>query len=272
MKSFSSDVLLKLLFVTMINLSLQLESHGQIRFRHKVSDSSIAEYNFLMRLGSDTVRLCGSRKGVISVSGGRIFFDMWQVTPPFVQCPDVIVNGDTIVGINQNTPYGSIEIVDGRATFSDPTQVLVVPFATWSIGVNSIPVRIRGREKVEETKIPSTVTSAFSLAVSLGRTWGLSQVTTRAITNWSITAGAFIGPSTAELKKETVKESATWGTNKTNLTITYGLNVVFSRNNFGILIAYGWDNCVGSKHSQWIYDEQPWFGFGVNAGFTNFMK
>jgi hypothetical protein len=234
---------------------------AQIRFHHILSQKKLDKYGFVLVGDSEhLIEMCTSRKVNLSVSNGSINVDVWRI----------IDNTNCENGLDKNTSIDKkLQIRDNRKKYGDATKVLVLPFKTWTYGLNSIPFRYRGSEKNNANEIPSTVTSSFQLAVNFGRTYGLSQITSRGITSWSVTGGLFFGPSSAELKKETVQDPSMWTTNQTNPTLTYGLNIILARNNFGLVFAYGFDNALGKNSDKWIYDNKPWFGFGVN---TSFLK
>ncbi|HTF29904.1 MAG TPA: hypothetical protein VK625_13720 [Flavitalea sp.] len=238
-------------------------SIGQIWFHHVIKQSTIDAYGFDLRGGSpiSPVNLCTKRYGLVTVANGKINVDIWQIKDD-TTCAN---------GIDKNTSLRdlNLQIIDERATLGDPTKVLILPFQSINLGVNTIPFRIRTKVKVDENEveIPATGTSSFQLAFNVGYTWGFSQITTRAITNWSATLGVYAGPSTAELKKETVERPSLWTINQTNATLTYGFNLILARNNFGLVFAYGFEHALGKNKAEWVYKGKPYFGFGINAGF-----
>lgn len=239
--------------------------NAQIWFHHTIKQSKIQSYGF--RLVTVTgnppvttnVNLCTDRSGVITVSGGQINVDLWQISDN-TTCPN---------GIDSSTAITSLRIIDGRATYGRPTKVLVLPFKSINLGVNTLPFRFRRSVTQDGTniKIAATGTTAFQLALNLGYTLGFSQITTRSVTNWSATLGGYFGPSTADLKKETVHNPSTWITNQTNASLTYGINLILARNNLGLVFAYGWENALGTNKKAWVYNGQPYFAFGINTGF-----
>ncbi|WP_020599892.1 hypothetical protein [Spirosoma panaciterrae] len=251
----------KIFFLTILLVESSV-CFGQIRFHHLINKNTITSYGFDLVSGGSSVDLCVTRKGIVSVSGGKINVDIWRILDQ-TTCPN---------GIDRSTAIGSgLQIVDRRNTYGQPTRVLVLPFSAINLGVNTLPFRIRQKVTVDETgaTIPATGTSAFQLAFNVGYTYGFSQITTRAITNWSATIGGYFGPSTADLKKETVKHPSLWTTNQTNATLTYGFNLILARNNFGLVFAYGFEKALGMNKEEWVYNGKPYFGFGIN---TNFLR
>lgn len=227
-----------------------------------ISGAGLPEPNSKIKaLNTTIVRLSATTKGIISVSGGKIMFDPWRITEftnPIAADP---------LEVDQNTPI-PLELKDGRQKISDPTKSLWVTYRHKTISINSIPFRYRGRTVLADTvHSTGTVTTAFSLAISFGQTWGWSHITTRARNDLSFTLGAFVGPSSVDLNKETVKTPASFVAGRTNPVLSYGINLIFARNGLGVLLAYGFDNAFGKFGNDWIYDKKPWFGFGVSASF-----
>lgn len=217
----------------------------------------------LKSLATNTCQLISPTKGIISVSGGKIIFDPWQVTV-FPTIP----NG-TLNPVDANTPV-PLELKDGRSFIANPTKVLKVPYQHVTIGINTIPFRYRSRRIVADTvNTRGTATTSFNLAVSGGYTWGYSEITTRSKIDYSFTIGAFAGPSSTQLTAATVTNPTQFVPGTTNAVITYGINTIFTRNGYGILLALGADKALGFQGNKWIYNNQPWFGIGIAANFLN---
>jgi hypothetical protein len=169
--------------------------------------------------------------------------------------------------INSNTDYANSTFVltDNRKKLGDSTKVLKVPFRAWTWSIGTTPVRFRGKTDSST----ATVSTTLGLSISFGRTWGRTKFTSRTAINRSFTLAPFVGISTAELKKETVKTPKSWENNKTytqtNATISYGLSGTIARNNFGLVFSLGFDNAIGSKSELWSYQNKLWFGVGINT-------
>lgn len=251
-----------LLILTVLFIQSQT-CYSQLWFRHYLSDDRIENWGFTLQSTptGELVCLCRSWKGIITVASGNINVDLFsrEGEPPKDNC---------ITGKSKVTP---LKLIDNRYIYSLPTRVLWVPFTAVNFGLNTLPFRVRKSVTVDETgaKIPAAGTTAFSLALNVGFTLGWSQVTTRSLNNYSFTFGAYCGPSTADIKKETVKYPSRLTTAYTAATMTYGLNIIFARNNLGLVFAYGWESVMGDSGKDWLYNKQPYFGFGVN---TSFMK
>jgi hypothetical protein len=128
-----------------------------------------------------------------------------------------------------------------------------------------MPMRIRAKTDSSN----STVSATLSLSLGFGYTFGWSKITGRSMNNYSVTLAPFLGLSSAELKKETVKTPKIWDANKTftrfNPAISYGFSATFARNNFGFVISGGFDHAFGEMADQWSYQNKFWVGLGVNT-------
>jgi hypothetical protein len=94
-------------------------------------------------------------------------------------------------------------------------------------------------------------------------------VTGRGLNSYSFTIGPFVGVSTAELKKETVKTPRNWEVDKISNrvlpTFSYGISTTFARNNFGVVISGGFDVAIGDMADTWSYQNKLWIGLGINT-------
>ena len=66
-------------------------------------------------------------------------------------------------------------------------------------------------------------------------------------------------------KKETVTNPQALTRNQDNVALSYGVNAMFGRNNFGISLSLGFDVSVGKNSDLWIYQNKPWLGIGVST-------
>ncbi len=207
---------------------------------------------------SQVVDLCRMVKGVIYVSGGKVFFDPWKNTRT---CP--------YKNELQPSTRLPLELKEGRDSISAPNKILIVGFRTWTIGLNSIPFRYRSKRILADTlKANGTVTSSFNLAIHAGRTWGYSCITKRGINNYSFTAGLFGGASSFEMNKEVSDDPMSVIRTQTNASLSYGVLTVFARDNIGLLFALGFDHGYGKNADSWIYQDKPWISFGLATSLT----
>lgn len=237
-------------------------SYGQNRskFHHKIKKSYI-DNGYLKLVYKDkagnikNVTVCSDElKGIISLDKGVPVIDFWSITnDEFSDDPNCISN---------DTELGRFEIdLSTRNKVGDPTKYIIVPFRAWTWGVGTNPFRFRPKSDSSF----STVSSSLSVSINYGRTFGWSTISPRAMNNYSITFGPFIGLSSIDLKKSTVENPSSWKTDRTNVAFTYGINTIFARNNFGIVLSLGFDNNFGENAKQWSYQNKPWFGIGINT-------
>ena len=239
---------------------LPFMSFCQIGFHQIVNQKRLENYGFEIWKGKQKTTICGDVKGIVSVSQGSVFLDIWQ--QPKYYC----------TGINFDSTFQKLELKDGRKKFGDPTKILSLPMKSYSIGLNALPFRYRFKFKNEDAKkIKGSTLSAFQLAISVGRVWGRSYVTSRNINNYTFSVNAFLGPTAVVLDKTTVKSplfaTELGNSSQNNAALAYGLNLIIARNNLGIVFAIGKDRAIGKNASEWIYNNKPWIGFGVNTGF-----
>jgi hypothetical protein len=266
MLSISSDVI----EIHVINMKTRLTllfilvtffTNGQNRaqFHHKIKRSYI-ESGYLdlvykdKNMNKKNVTLCSEeRPGIITLVNGVPVIDFWQIKD------SLNVQIDTC--LSKNTDLGRFEIDLSRNKVGEPTRYIVIPFRAWSWGVGTNPFRYR--PKTNGTF--SSVSTSLGVSLNYGKTYGFSKISPRAINNYSITIGPFIGLSSVELKKSTVKSPNTWETDRTNVAFSYGLNAILARNNFGLVFSIGFDNSFGENSKEWSHQNMPWFGIGINT-------
>lgn len=254
-------------------LSTLCFGQNNAKFHHKLSQDIIDSAGFILRgktshftkdsiliddfkkmyIGSGRVRSC-----ILSLDGkGGIAVDFWRIVDSLND------NIDTIV--NRKTKTLSFVLTDGRKSIGQATKVIRVPFSAWTWSVGTTPVRYRFKTDSSF----STISTALSISISYGYTFGRSKITSRAINNKSITIAPFIGLVSADLKKETVTIPKTWDaaktTTQTNVVFSYGISTTFARNNLGIVVSIGLDHMMGSNANKWSYQDKPWIGLGINT-------
>jgi hypothetical protein len=198
-------------------------------------------------------------KCVLTLDKGIPVVDFWQLT---IWPSDINTNGDTIY-VSPTMKLGDwrYEIDLYRPTVGSPTRLIKVNFSAWSFGVGTVPFRIR--QKVSSN--PMLVTTNLNFIFNFGRTWGFSKISNRAITNYSLSVGPFIGAAPADLKKIYYKDPSLYKADQTNFALTYGGNLIFARNNFGLVLSMGFDTSIGPNSSQWLYQNKLWYGLGINT-------
>ena len=78
--------------------------------------------------------------------------------------------------------------------------------------------------------------------------------------HYSITPGIFVGPAVVELTPTNSLAPA----DRNVLSFSYGAMLVFGINRLNIGVALGFDNAVGNKNQNWIYQGAPWLGFTIS--------
>ena len=247
-----------LLFLTMI-FAITTFAQNRSKFYHKIKKSDI-ETGYLKLVYKENgvekdISVCSKfLKGIITLENKVPVIDFWTITDNKFS--------DSINCISNNTELGKFEInLTPRKKVGDYTKYIVVPFRAWTWGVGATPFRFRPKTETSS----STISSSLGVTLNYGRTFGWSTISSRAINNFSITVGPFVGMSSIDLKKSTVKSSSTWTTDRTNVAFTYGINSIFARNNFGLVLSIGLDNNFGENSKEWSYQNKPWFGIGINT-------
>ncbi|HSC53292.1 MAG TPA: hypothetical protein VLC98_06730 [Phnomibacter sp.] len=256
-------------FFALLMISTLSFGQNAMKFHHNLSQAILDRDGFELRTddAANKPMKIGSKKlkCILASDGkGKITADFWQIldTPkakkadPFANDPDTL---------NSKTATTKFLLTDNRKSLGEETFVLKVPFNAWTFSVGTTPMRIRSKTDSSN----ATVSAILNLSLGFGYTFGCSHITGRSSNSYSITVAPFLGLSTAELKKETVKTPKTWDNNKTytriNPAISYGIGATFARNNFGIVVSGGFDHAVGDMADQWSYQNKFWLGFGVNT-------
>lgn len=169
---------------------------------------------------------------------------------------------DSVPGcISNNTPFTYFEIDVSKKKIGDDYIVAKVPFHTLMWGVSIIPFRARfGQDTIplsSEAKIDFTFTYGFAT--------GFARIDQDRITHYYISTSPFLGATSANLKKQNVKNPTQLLHDQSNVAITYGLNLMLGVNNFGVSFSLGFDHALGKNASNWIYQNKPWIGIGLSS-------
>lgn len=243
-----------------------LYSQNRGRFRHIIRAASVASgylplvyndgaINHILYGPTPSVlhTYCGDLEAIVSISGNNINVDFLTITTPPTP-------GSTC--ISAATHLGTFRLDLARLTLGDPTFAVKIPFKFRTIAVATVPFRYRFATDSSFSTVSTNLGASLSYNWSL---WGRSIVTHRAITNYCVLLGPFIGVTSVDLKKATVKNPTSWKNDLTNFGFSYGVNVTFARNNFGIVISIGADHAFGLNSTKWSYQDKPWIGLGVNT-------
>ncbi|WP_064198653.1 MULTISPECIES: hypothetical protein [Emticicia] len=245
--------------LTLLLLVNSLFGQNRSNFHHIIKKAHI-ESHYLPLVYKDkngkvqNVTVCSPKlDGIITLDKGVPVIDFWAIIDS--------EHADKPNCISKNTELGRFELDLSRKTVGDPTKYVIVPFTAWTFGVGTTPFRYR--PKADSSS--STVSSNLGLSISYGKTWGVSKISPRSITNLSFTIGPFLGLSSVDLKKSTVKNPSTWKTDRTNVAFSYGINAIVARNNLGLVFSLGFDKNLGQDSNKWSYQNKPWFGLGINT-------
>jgi hypothetical protein len=247
--------------ILILALVASAAAFGQGRFKlHHIIKKSAIETGYLPLIYKNKenhpqpVSICSEKLyGIVRINDGVPVIDFWP-----------IINdefADTAQCISKNTELGRFEIDLSRKKVGDPVRYIKVPFSGWIFGIGTIPFRFRPETKL----LPSSVSTEVGINVSYGKYVGYSRVSERTITNYGLIIGPFVGITGVRLEKSTVLNPDNWVADRTNSAFTYGINVVLTRNNLGIVLSWGYDHNFGYDAKYWGYQNKPWIGIGLNT-------
>lgn len=206
----------------------------------------------------------------IFLEKGTVYVDFWPMSELlyYKGGKSRTPGSDTIAGGTKINPgYFKLDL-QPRNKLGVYTPYLKVGFRSFALGVSVGTFRYRAKQDTTNGVVAGTVSSALSLNVNFGYAIGFSKITSKRMTNYAITPGGFIGFSAVKLDNTVVENPGEWRKtldDRTNPAISYGANVVLSRNNLGFVFSLGFDCNIGPKAKQWVYQNKPWIGIGVNA-------
>lgn len=249
----------------------------------KVGDKKLTEYPF---------SFCHDKLyAIVKFDKGIGIVDFWTILDtPDPERPPCIGPETKLIQKNDKDEMEEyrFELDLGRAKMGDVTKTFSIPFRGLMFGVSTIPLRYRFRYegidhpftnpsngKIEQRPdtIVATFASQLSLTFTAGYTvFGRSTINHRGITNWGITVGPFVGASSFEHKVSQYIDPnmhKKYG-DRTIPTMSYGIQSTFSRNNFGVILSLGFDHAFGDTADQWVYQNKPWIGLGINSSLGYF--
>ncbi len=247
--------------ILILALAASTVAFGQGRFKlHHIIKKSAIESGYLPLIYKDNdnqlqrVSICSEKLfGIVRIDQGVPVIDFWPITN------DDYANNPHC--ISKNTELGRFEIDLLRKKVGDPVRYIKVPFSGWIFGIGTIPFRLRPKTKI----LPSAASSQIGINLSYGKYVGYSRVTERAITNYGLIIGPFVGITEVRLEKSTVINPDNWFADRTNSAFTYGINVALTRNNLGLVLSWGYDHNFGHDAKYWGYQNKPWIGIGLNT-------
>lgn len=250
----------KFIIPIILGLFVLQSGNAQIRVRHIVKPGRILEKGYEFKDGNMALTICDPKaEAYVNVSNDKIYLEFTKLKT--MPCSPGTINYTSVrKRFTLERPT--------HLTFSSPIENLIIPYHAINFGLNTLTFRYR-RSIVNEAgmTIPGSVTSTFQLGFSAGYTYGWSVLNHKVHNMYGITVAAYVGPSSVSLTKDQYKEPDKYVSTTNNPTLTYGLSAVFSRNNFGLVVAYGWEVAYGKNASQWLYNYKPYFALGVNTGF-----
>jgi hypothetical protein len=201
-------------------------------------------------------------KGIVTLDKGVLYFDLWSITGNTIAPAD----GEACVTSTIVLKDSKLSLDINRERLSDPTYVYAVPFRARGFGLAALPLRLRFERNDQPTNLSTQLSFAFNYNWMRGKTW----FTHRSTTNYSWGYGPFLGLSIADIKKASSKDLTKYTADRTNPAITFGGNLVFNRNNLGLVVASGIDISMGTDSGNWLYQGIPWLGIGVIANLGYF--
>lgn len=204
---------------------------------------------------SNFIKLCSDLDAIVTLgSSGTANVDIFSFT-----------SNDALPCINMSTPLGtkvSFILDITRDSIGDLTYVYKIPFKlkTWSVA--TVPFRYRFKTDSSFSTVTTNLSASLSYSWSL---FGRSILTHRLMSNYYILVGPFVGLTSIDLKKSTVKRPSSWTSDRTDIGMSYGASFTFGRNNFGLVLSLGLDHAFGKQSKQWSYQDKPWFGLGINT-------
>jgi hypothetical protein len=163
--------------------------------------------------------------------------------------------------ISNNTKLGKFEIDVKKRKIGNPNIIAKIPFRAINWGISVTPYRVR----FAQDSIPFSTDSKIELAFLYGYTVGYAQINHEAITHYYFTSSLFLGATTAKLTKASVTEPQRLKKEQNSFAASYGVNMMFGRNNFGVSLCLGFDTAFGQNSTLWIYQNKPWIGLGVST-------
>lgn len=252
---------MKSAYLLILGMAACITAFGQNRIKiHHIIRRSAIENGYLPLLYKDKenkpqpISLCSEKRyGVIRIDQDVPVIDFWPITN----------NDDTTDPhcISKNTELGRFELDLSRKKVGDPVRSVNVPFSGWIFGIGTTPFQFRPKTK----NMPSAVSAQTGINLTYGKCVGFSKIRQRAITNYGLIIGPFVGITEVRLEKGTVTNPDNWDADRTNAALTYGVNVALTRNSLGIVLSFGYDHNFGKDAQYWGYQNKFSLGIGINT-------
>lgn len=193
---------------------------------------------------------------------GTLIITPWTITEEPARCKAAEY-------INDTTKIPLIIKFPVRVTAGDPVVPVRFHYQTWVVGVNSFGLKVRPKVRDFNGKQyqASWASSNFNLGFSGGYSFGWTTFTSRSSNSFSITPGAALGFSAANLSNELLSKEVDVSSQKGNLILSPAISCILARNEIGLILTYGWDRMLGKNADAWAYQGKRFFGLGVSASF-----
>lgn len=256
-----------------------------------VNKSNVDNKDLLQHLRIKVIRPAstfdGSKDGTtykagLKFEGDRLYVNLWpfKTGSSSGQNSDALDKSESLIANDPNKEKDSevelfYEMPDDHTakfcftegTFSAVTVPLKYRFSTTRTTLDT-----RDENNIQEIQVGTEEFSASANAalfggISIGQTKFTHRKKIGNRTNTlKATFGGFVGFSVVELgglNTDIVLNQPQFEREGTFGTASFGLGLVGSWNKVSLGIFYGVDKAIGNAADNWIYDGQPWLGFGI---------
>lgn len=205
--------------------------------------------------------LCGNKlKANVTQDSTILKLDFLAIKPSTDPCIGMIGKINSSDPLNDSTYY--YLKIDKRTSMATPTQYITLSYATWEVGLTTIPFKYRFGNKNDT--IPNDASSSVNAGVYVGRKWGATRFyedKTRNHNSWAFTFAGFISPTVIAISLENTKKKVATSSNEFGISYGVAFLASYREINFGLLT--GLDTPLSGNSKYWIYANRPWIGFGI---------
>lgn len=178
-------------------------------------------------------------------------------------------NRDILNVVNANTDVGLKLQFPKRKKLGDAVFGIWLPYQTIIVSINTIAFKTRPAvTDFNGKKYPATLTAgSFNLGLGIGKSFGWTKFTQRSSNSTSLTGSFSLGLSNVKLKDEPLTRSVDVAAVPNSFVLSPTGTLTVARNDIGFILAFGIDHMFGNAASAWAYQNEPFFGFGIAAGF-----
>ena len=205
------------------------------------------------------VRSASGLKAGIKQKGDTLIIDFWGITDdPFSGDP-------TAVNSTQSLTYGFYYIsLPQRRNNSDIDTYRTFKYATWEVGLTTIPYKFRFGKTTSKDTIRNDVSTAVNAGIYIGRKWGSTLFyidKDKSKNRLSFTAAAFFNATSIDLSEKTTLKKVKYESKELGLGVGVGFMLSIGDINAGVLT--GIDIPISGESEKWNYANRPWLGFGL---------